>query len=81
MVPAIEMPEPAPQTRQLLIKWCVRSRLFDAANRRYVSLEQLRDWAAEGVAFVVQDTEAGEDLTRVLLGRTKAEPTPGEGVG
>jgi polyhydroxyalkanoate synthesis regulator protein len=67
MVPAMEMPMPARQTKPLLIKRYARSRLYDAANRRYVSLEQLRDWAAKGVAFGVQDTETGADVTRVLL--------------
>jgi polyhydroxyalkanoate synthesis regulator protein len=52
MVPA--MPMPTPQTKPLLTRRHARSRLYDAANQRYVSLEQLRDWAAEGVAFVVQ---------------------------
>lgn len=58
---------PARQTKPPLIKQYARSRLYDAANRRYVSLEQLRDWAAKGVAFVVQDMETGADVTRVLL--------------
>ena len=31
------------------------------------SLEDLRDWAAHGVDFVVLDSETGEDVTRVLL--------------
>jgi polyhydroxyalkanoate synthesis regulator protein len=31
------------------------------------SLEDLRDWAALGVDFVVIDSETGEDVTRVVL--------------
>jgi polyhydroxyalkanoate synthesis regulator protein len=31
------------------------------------SLEDLRDWAAQGVDFVVVDSETGEDVTRVVL--------------
>jgi polyhydroxyalkanoate synthesis regulator protein len=31
------------------------------------SLEELRDWVARGVHFVIVDTETGEDVTRVLL--------------
>jgi polyhydroxyalkanoate synthesis regulator protein len=31
------------------------------------SLEELRDWATDGVNFVIVDTETGEDVTRVLL--------------
>jgi polyhydroxyalkanoate synthesis regulator protein len=31
------------------------------------SLEELRNWAADGVDFVIIDSESGEDVTRVLL--------------
>jgi polyhydroxyalkanoate synthesis regulator protein len=31
------------------------------------SVEELRAWDAKGVAFVVLDSETGEDVTRVLL--------------
>ena len=59
---------PAAQKSQpILIKRYDQSRLYDAANQRYVSVEQLRGWAADGVAFVVLDTETGADVTRVLL--------------
>jgi len=58
---ATRKPEP------ILVKRYARSRLYDAANRRYVSLEQLRAWAAKRIAFVVMDTETGTDVTRVLL--------------
>jgi len=34
---------------------------------RYVFVEQLRRWTAEGVAFTVVDAETAEDVTRVLL--------------
>ena len=51
----------------ILIKRYARSRLYDAANRCYVSIEQLPGWAAEGVAFVVLGSETGADVTRVLL--------------
>lgn len=36
-------------------------------NRRYVSVEQIRAWAAEGVQFSVIDAKDGVDKTRVLL--------------
>ena len=59
---------PAAQKSQtILIKRYERSRLYDAAKQRYVSVEQLRGWAADGVAFVVLDAETGADVTRVLL--------------
>ena len=31
------------------------------------SIEELRNWAADGVDFVIIDSESGEDVTRVLL--------------
>jgi polyhydroxyalkanoate synthesis regulator protein len=31
------------------------------------SLEELRDWAADGIDFVVIDSETGDDVTRILL--------------
>lgn len=31
------------------------------------SVEDLRDWAAQGVDFVVIDSETGEGVTRVVL--------------
>ena len=34
--------------RPILVKRYARSRLYDATNRRYVSIEQLRAWVAEG---------------------------------
>lgn len=55
------------KARPILVKRYARSRLYDTANKCYVSVEQLRGWAAKGVAFSVFDTETGEDVTRVLL--------------
>jgi polyhydroxyalkanoate synthesis regulator protein len=40
--------------------------LFDP-DLEFRSLEELRDWAARKIAFVVIDTETGEDITRILL--------------
>jgi PHB/PHA accumulation regulator DNA-binding domain len=57
---------PAQKSQPILIKRSQRSRLYDAANQRYVSVEQLRGWTADRVAFVVLDTETGADVTRVL---------------
>ena len=58
---------PARKSRPIVTKRYARSRLYDAVNRHYVSVEQLQGWAAEGVAFVVMDIETGVDVTRVLL--------------
>jgi polyhydroxyalkanoate synthesis regulator protein len=57
---------PSP-TQPILVKRYGGSRLYDAGNLRYVSVDELRDWAAKGVVFVVQDSETGADVTRVLL--------------
>jgi len=50
-----------------LVKRYARSRLYDTARGCYVSVEQLRRWTVEGVAFTVIDAETAEDITRVLL--------------
>ncbi|MFZ0209666.1 MAG: polyhydroxyalkanoate synthesis regulator DNA-binding domain-containing protein [Roseiarcus sp.] len=59
--------KPASKPHSILVKRHARSRLYDATNRRYVSLGQVRAWAAEGVPFHVVDAEDGADITRVLL--------------
>ena len=51
----------------IVVKRYARSRLYDTTNSRYVSVEQLRRWVNEGVAFCVIDAEDGADITRVLL--------------
>lgn len=51
----------------VLMKRYARSRLYDTANRRYVSVEQLKTWAADGVALAVIDSETGADITPALL--------------
>jgi hypothetical protein len=43
-----------------------RAVLFDE-ELELRSIEELREWAAQDVDFVVIDTETGEDVTRVLL--------------
>ena len=59
--------KPASKSRSILVKRYARSRLYDGTNRRYVSLGQLRGWAAEGVPFTVVDAENGAEITRDLL--------------
>jgi polyhydroxyalkanoate synthesis regulator protein len=51
----------------IIINRYARDRLYDAARGRYVSVDTLRDWQAEGVLFAVVDVETGDDETRVLL--------------
>ena len=62
------MPVPsATQREPILIKWYApRGVLFDADLnfRRY---EELVDWAARDIDFVVVDMDTGEDITRILL--------------
>jgi polyhydroxyalkanoate synthesis regulator protein len=57
----------ASKSRSILVKRYAKSRLYDTINRRYVSIEQLRGWAADDVAILVIDAEDGADITRVLL--------------
>ena len=56
-----------PDAAHILVKRYARSRLYDTARGRYVTVEQLRGWAAGGVAFAVIDAESGADVTAVLL--------------
>ena len=49
--------------RHRYAKWAV---LFDS-DLEFRTLEELHDWAARKIAFVVIDTETGEDITRILL--------------
>src|ERR1700728_2402290 len=51
---ALAMEAPMPTTTKppsIVVKRYAGSRLYDATNRRYVTLAQLRTWAAEGIAF------------------------------
>jgi polyhydroxyalkanoate synthesis regulator protein len=51
----------------ILVKRYARSRLYDTAGRRYVTIEDLQELRRKGVAFVVEDAETGRDVTRELL--------------
>jgi polyhydroxyalkanoate synthesis regulator protein len=51
----------------ILVKRYASSRLYDTTSRRYVALAQLRNWAADGIAYAVIDAATGADITRVLL--------------
>lgn len=57
----------AAKEQSILVKRYARSRLYDTQSQSYVSVEQLRGWAAKDVAFSVVDTETGTDVTEVLL--------------
>jgi polyhydroxyalkanoate synthesis regulator protein len=51
----------------ILVKRYDRSRLYDTAEGRYVSVDDLRQWQRDGIAFYVRDAETGEDITLILL--------------
>ena len=57
----------AAKEQLILVKRYAGSRLYDTQNQSYVSVEQLRGWAAKDVAFLVLDTETDTDITAVLL--------------
>jgi polyhydroxyalkanoate synthesis regulator protein len=51
----------------ILIKRYARSRLYDPAGHRYVTIDELRRWRCEGVPFQVIDAETCDDVTRAVL--------------
>jgi polyhydroxyalkanoate synthesis regulator protein len=51
----------------VLVKRYARSRLYDTAEGRYVSVDELRQLLSEGIVFRVEDDATGEDVTHVLL--------------
>ena len=55
------------QQQPILIKCYAGSRLYDPAAARYVTLEQLRRWQAQGVSFTVIDARTGADIRHLLL--------------
>ena len=40
---------------------------YEPARKRFLSLEDLRTWKADGAEFVVWDMETGKDVTRDLM--------------
>jgi polyhydroxyalkanoate synthesis regulator protein len=55
------------KSESIIIKRQAKSRLFVSESQRYISIEQLRGWAAEGLAFIVFDSETGADITDVII--------------
>jgi polyhydroxyalkanoate synthesis regulator protein len=51
----------------VLVKRYGVDRLYDTARGCYVSVPQLRRWAATGVAFQVIDARTGGDITLMVL--------------
>jgi polyhydroxyalkanoate synthesis regulator protein len=56
-----------PYEQPVQVKRYARSRFYDTAAGRYLTVENLRHWTATGMRFTVIDVETGEDVTRVLL--------------
>jgi polyhydroxyalkanoate synthesis regulator protein len=61
------MPSLHKASQPIVVKRYARSRLYDAAALRYVTLDIIRAWSADGIAVQVIDVETGDDVTRVLL--------------
>ena len=59
------MPESA--SAPVIIRRYAQSRLYDAVQGQYVSLDTLRLWRDRGIAFTVLAAENGADITRVLM--------------
>lgn len=58
---------PAKYDTPILVRCYAGSRLYDTAAGRYLTVEDLREWLKDGVAFEVRDSTSGADITRVLL--------------
>ena len=50
-----------------IVKRYARSRLYGVTQGRYVTVDELRRWFANGVPFSVLDAETGSDINHVLL--------------
>jgi hypothetical protein len=45
---------------------CAGGEFYEPARQRFMSLENLRAWKAEGAEFVVWDMETGKDVSHDL---------------
>jgi polyhydroxyalkanoate synthesis regulator protein len=70
------MPEPSTTTPSLVIKLdgggvhetlYAGGEFYEPARKRFMSLEDLRTWKADGAEVVVWDMETGKDVTRDLM--------------
>lgn len=55
------------EKQPIRIKRYAEARLYDPTAARYVALEELRRWKAQGVPFIVVDAKTGEDVAHVVL--------------
>ena len=51
----------------ILVKRYSRSRLYDTAEARYVTVKELREWRARDIPFEVREADTGADVSQVLL--------------
>ena len=56
-----------------LLKKHANRRLYDTANKRYVSLDQIRELICSGVDIRVEESRSGDDITRPILLQIMAE--------
>lgn len=64
------------KAQPILVKRYARTRLYNSTAQYYVTVQELRRWAAKGLSFVVIDAETKAEVTQVLL----AEDPPPSGV-
>lgn len=50
-----------------LIKKYKNRRLYDTETSQYIKLDQLRRYVVDGIAFKIEDSETGKDLTNSIL--------------
>ena len=50
-----------------IIKKYPNRRVYDTATSKYIKIDDIRDLIVQGIAFVVQDSKTGEDVTRSVL--------------
>ena len=55
------------KSQPILVKRYAQSRFYDTTNLRYVSLQRLREWVAEGAKVSIVDARDGKDVTRIVL--------------
>jgi len=55
------------RAQPILVKRYARTRLYNSTAQHYVTVQELRRWAARGLPFVVIDAETKAEVTQVLL--------------
>ena len=55
-----------PQIQPISVRRYGLTRLYDATHLRYMTVDRLRRWAAEGVVFSIIDAETGVNVTSVF---------------